>query len=70
MSAHDRIGAALRLAASGGWADEDPDVLADLVRQAHALASMVIADDAASADLRTQARLFLTQFEDDTLHGR
>ena len=70
MSAKDRVGAALRLAASGGWADEDSDVLADLVRQAHKLASMVIADDATSADLRTQARLFLTQFEDDTLHAR
>jgi hypothetical protein len=65
-TAKDGIGKALRLLASGGWADEDPDVLADLVRQGHQLASMVMADDSVSAELRTAAQVFLAQFAEDT----
>jgi hypothetical protein len=62
----DRTGSALRFLASGGWADEDPDVLADLVRQGHRLANMVLADDSASAELRAAATALVTQLEADT----
>jgi hypothetical protein len=65
-TAKDGIGAGLRFLASGGWTDEDPDALADLVRQAHKLASMVLADGSASTELHAAATLFLAQLEDDT----
>jgi hypothetical protein len=61
-----RTGKALRFLASRGWADEDPDVLADLVRQAHALANMILAEREVSAELRAAATALIVQLEDDT----
>ena len=62
-----KVGAVLRFLASGGWADQDPDVLADLVKQAHQLATVVAADEAASSEARTLARAFLEQLDADAL---
>lgn len=61
-----RVGSALRFLASGGWAQEDPDVLADLLRQAHQLAAKVLAAPTASDELHAAAREFLTALAEDT----
>lgn len=60
-------GAILRFLASGGWADQDPDVMADLLKQAHELATLVAADENASTEARDMARALLDQFDADTL---
>jgi hypothetical protein len=57
----------MRFLASGGWADQDPDVLGDLLRQAQALASVVATDENASSGARAMARRFLSQLEADAL---
>lgn len=62
----DKIGSALRFLASGGWADEDPDVALELLRQAHQLADRVIADDGAAPATREAAQAFLEQLQSDT----
>ena len=66
MTEKDGVGSALRFLASGGWSDDDPDVLADLVRQGHRLATLVMAEPSASDELRIAARVFLAQLADDT----
>ncbi|MHB8717832.1 MAG: hypothetical protein ACYDAC_02925 [Candidatus Dormibacteria bacterium] len=62
-----RVGSALRLLASGGWADQDSDVLMDLVQQARALAAAVIDDAGASEHSRLLARRFLDEVREDLL---
>jgi hypothetical protein len=57
----------MRFLASGGWADQDPDVIADLLKQAQELASIVAADENASSKSRDLARGFLAQLDADTL---
>ena len=61
------LSGAVRFLASGGWADQDPDVLADLLREARELASVVIADESSSSEARTMARSLLARLESDTL---
>jgi hypothetical protein len=61
------FGGALRFLASGGWADQDPDAIADLLGEARELASVVAADDSCSSEARTTARNFLARLEGDTL---
>jgi hypothetical protein len=60
-----RIGKALRLVASGGWATEDEDVLIDLVNAAERLAQAVVADPGASPVVRSLATSLLEQMETD-----
>lgn len=48
-----RIGRALRL--MQGWADEDADVVAELLEQAHRLATVVASGAGASASARSLA---------------
>jgi hypothetical protein len=67
VTGHEKVGAALRFLASGGMADEDPDVIAELLTIAHRLADQVLADPATSADVRATAREFLDRLSTDTL---
>jgi len=63
--AHGGVGKSLRLLASGGWADHDPDLVADLLRQARQLATLVDADEAASADVRSIAAELIAALDDE-----
>ena len=65
-TAHDHVGRVLRFLASGGMADEDPDVVRELLETAHRMASAVLADSAASADSKRAADEFLAQLSSDT----
>jgi hypothetical protein len=60
-------GRVVRLIASGGWADQDPDVVAELLEVAQTMATLVLADGGASADLRAVAEDFLDRLRSDTL---
>ncbi len=60
-----QIGRALRFVASGGWTTEDPDVMAELLERAEAMAKAVVADSDASADVRALAQDFLDRLELD-----
>ncbi len=62
-----KVGGALRFLASGGWADQGAEVVADLLKQAHELASEVMADDDASPKTRSIAQSFLERLNSDTL---
>jgi hypothetical protein len=57
----------MRFLASGGWADQDPDVVADLIRDAQELASVVAADENSSSDARAMAQQFLSRLDAATL---
>ena len=61
-----RAGRVMRFVASRGMADEDADVVADLLSQAHRMADLVIADSSSSPELRSTATEFLAQLEGDT----
>jgi hypothetical protein len=67
MNNRDRVGTILRTLASGGWADQDPDVLRDLLVQAEKLADLVVTGQGSSADAERTARAFLAQLSTDTL---
>jgi hypothetical protein len=60
------VGRVLRFIASRGMADEDPNVLAELLTTAHQLAEMVVADPTSSPELRRTATAFLDQLASDT----
>jgi hypothetical protein len=60
-----QIGRALRFVASGGWTTEDPDVMAELLQRAEALALAVAADSLASSDVRELAQDFLDRVKLD-----
>jgi hypothetical protein len=60
------VGRVLRLIASGGWAEQDPDIVAELLDAAHDLATLVIADEGASAEVRSAAADFLDRLRSDT----
>ncbi|MDB5063824.1 MAG: hypothetical protein JWM18_258 [Chloroflexi bacterium] len=60
-------GRVVRLIASGGWADQDPDVVAELLEVAQTMATLVLADGGASDDLRAVAEGFLDRLRSDTL---
>jgi hypothetical protein len=60
------VGRVLRFIASGGMADEDPDVVAELLTTAHQMAEMIIADSSSSPELRRTAEAFLEQLGSDT----
>lgn len=60
-----QIGRAMRFVASGGWTTEDPDVMAELLQRAEALALAVAADPLASSDVRELAQDFLDRVKLD-----
>lgn len=62
---HD-VRRALRFIASGGWADEDPETVAELLEQASRMATLILADAEASAQLRAAAQDFLDRLRSDT----
>lgn len=65
-----RAGRVLRFIASRGFADEDPDVIAELLTGAERMAEMIIADGNSSPELRATATAFLDQLGSDTLGAR
>ena len=56
----------MRFLASDGMANEDPDVVRDLLVRAHRMANLVLEDDGASVELRDEAQAFLDQLNSDT----
>ncbi len=56
----------MRFLASGGYADQDTDVVAALLARAQALAEGVVSDHGASADTRAAARYFLDELSSET----
>jgi hypothetical protein len=58
-------GRLLRFLASDGMANEDPDVIKELLVRAHRMANLVLEDDRASAELRAEAQAFLDQLKTD-----
>jgi uncharacterized heparinase superfamily protein len=60
-----QIGRALRFVASGGWSTEDPDVMAELLARAEAMATAVVADVSSSSEIRALAQDFLDQMRLD-----
>jgi hypothetical protein len=63
---NERVGRVLGFMASGGMANEDPDIVAELLTTAHRMAEMVIADSSSSPALRRTAEAFLEQLGSDT----
>jgi hypothetical protein len=61
-----RAGRVMRFVASRGMADEDADVVAELLSRAHHMADLVIAESSSSPELRSTAKEFLDQLEGDT----
>jgi hypothetical protein len=60
-----QIGRALRFVASRGWTTEDPDLLAELLARAEAMATEVVADSGASSEVRDLAQDFLDRMKLD-----
>jgi hypothetical protein len=60
------VGRVLRFIASGGMANEDPDVVAELLTTANQMAEMAIADPTSSPELRRTAEAFLEQLASNT----
>lgn len=60
-----KLGGLFRFLASGGMANEDPDVVKELLVRAHRMANLVLEDDRASAELRAEAQAFLDQLKTD-----
>jgi hypothetical protein len=55
----------LRSIVSGGWADEDADLVHDLLEQARHLASLVMVDQGASPETRSLAADLLDRLRSD-----
>jgi hypothetical protein len=60
-----QIGRALRFVASGGWTTEDPDVMAELLARAEAMAAEAVGDSGASPEVRAMAQDFLDRMKLD-----
>ena len=61
----DPLGKAFRFIASRGMADEDADVVAELLLKGRQMADAILADDRASPRLREVATAFLDQLSSD-----
>ena len=61
-----RIGTVLRLLASGGYAEEDTEVVSEVVQGARGLAAKVLSDPGCSQDTRDTARELLEEIDADT----
>ena len=66
MPEKSKTGRFLRFIASEGWADEDAEVVTELLDQARKLAELVIADDHASAEASAMASDFLDRLRSDS----
>jgi hypothetical protein len=62
----DKVGSLLRFLASSGMADEDPDIVRELLTKAHDLATAILSDPAVSPTLRADANAFLEELRLDT----
>lgn len=60
-----KLGSLFRFLASGGMANEDPDVVKELLVRAHRMASLILEDDRASSELHAEAQAFLDQLNED-----
>lgn len=60
------MGRTLRFLVSGRWAEEDAETVHELLQQARALASLVLADTGASAEARSVAADLLDRLRSDT----
>ena len=58
-------GRVLRFLVSGGWTDEDAEVVRELLAEAQRMATLVVADEGASAEVRARAQDFLDQLSSD-----
>jgi hypothetical protein len=61
-----KVGRALRFIASEGWADQDPDLVAELLDAAGEMATLVLADKGTSVEVRAAAQAFLDRLRSDT----
>lgn len=61
-----RSGQILRLLASGGFAEEDTEVVSEVITGARELANKVLADPGCSQETRDTARELLEQIDADT----
>jgi hypothetical protein len=61
-----RVGTVLRLLASGGYAEEDSEVVSEVVQAARALAAKVLSDPGCSQDTRDTAKELLEEIDADT----
>jgi hypothetical protein len=61
----ERVGRALRLLASAGWVDKDPDVVRDLLGDAVGLVARVADEAGVPDDLREEAKAFLSRVTTD-----
>ncbi len=61
-----KIGRVLRFIGSEGWADEDADVVRELLEQARHLASLVVAHAEAPTEMRAVAEDLLERLRSDT----
>jgi hypothetical protein len=62
----NKIGSALRFVGSQGWADEDAQVVSEILEQARTLAELVLADASASSKARSTAEDLLDRLRSDT----
>lgn len=65
-SSRRRVGTVLRLLASGGYAEEDTEVVSEVVQAARELAAKVVSDPGCSQDTRDAARALLEEIDADT----
>lgn len=65
-SSRRRVGTVLRLLASGGYAEEDTEVVSEVVQAARELAAKVVNDPGCSHDTRDAARALLEEIDADT----
>ncbi|HWF58138.1 MAG TPA: hypothetical protein VG520_07285 [Candidatus Dormibacteraeota bacterium] len=61
-----KVSRVMRFLASGGYADQDADVVAALLARAQALAEAVVSDQGASGDTRAAARSLLEELSSET----
>jgi hypothetical protein len=66
MTRKSKVGRFLRLVASEGWADEDAEVVAELLEAARKLAELVVGDDRSSAEARAAATDLLDRLHSDS----
>jgi hypothetical protein len=66
MAEKSKFGGFLRFIASEGWADEDAEVVRELLEAARKLAELVVADDRSSAEARAVASDLLDRLRSDT----
>ena len=59
-------GRSLRFIVSRGWADEDAEVVGELLRQARDLAVLISTDDKTSVEFRAIAENFLDRLHSET----